>query len=224
MIKTKKIFIANFGSSSEQMKKYYSVYLTAHIAEAIFHQAKLPSENRKPTVFIVDEFQRVASDIFETLFSEVRAFNTALVISNQFMGQLDLKIQKSIESNIATKVFMRTQSVDDAAIAEKILGSKVSAEDIINLPTGTAYFKTLVYGVPQQPMSINIQKVSHPKDIAKDMETFFIDQTMERYGTPLDVIHQKRETINSIYYSPQREKVFFEQMGRHQIYEEVTDI
>lgn len=224
MIKTKKIFIANFGSSSEQMKKYYSVYLTAHIAEAIFHQAKLPSEDRTPTVFIVDEFQRVASDIFETLFSEVRAFNTALVISNQFMGQLDEKIQKSIESNIATKIFMRTQSVDDADIAEKILGEKVTAEDIINLPTGTAYLKTLVYGIPQQPMSINIQKVNHPKDIAKDVETFFIEQAMERYGTPLDVIKQKRETINSIYYSPEREKIFFEHMGHHQTFEEITEV
>jgi hypothetical protein len=223
MIMTGKIFIANFGACSEQMKKYYSVYLTAHIAEAIFGQARLPSEERKPAVFVVDEFQRVASDIFETLFSEVRAFNTALVISNQFMGQLDEKIKKSIESNIATKVFMRTQSVDDAEIAEKILGGKVVADDIINLPTGTAYIKTLVHGIPQDAMSINIQKINHPKDIAKDMEAVFIQETMERYGTPLEVIKQKRATINSIYYSPEREQVFFEQMGRATTFEEMKE-
>jgi hypothetical protein len=223
MIMTGKIFIANFGACSEQMKKYYSVYLTAHIAEAIFGQARLPSEERKPAVFVVDEFQRVASDIFETLFSEVRAFNTALVISNQFMGQLDEKIKKSIESNIATKVFMRTQSVDDAEIAEKILGGKVVADDIINLPTGTAYIKTLVHGIPQDAMSINIQKINHPKDIAKDMEAVFIQETMERYETPLEVIKQKRATINSIYYSPEREQVFFEQMGRATTFEEMKE-
>ncbi len=223
MINTGKIFIANLGSSSEQMKKYYSVYLTAHIAEAIFGQARLPSEERKPTVFVVDEFQRVASDIFETLFSEVRAFNTALVISNQFMGQLDERIQKSIESNIATKIFMRTQSVDDAEIAEKILGGKVVVEDIINLPTGTAYLKTLVHGIPQDAMSIRIEKTAHPTDIAKDTESYFIQQTMERYGTPLDVIKQKREIVNSTYYSSQREQIFFEQMGRHNTFEEVPD-
>ncbi len=220
MIMTGKIFIANLGACSEQMKKYYSVYLTAHIAEAIFGQARLPSAERKPAVFIVDEFQRVASDIFETLFSEVRAFNTALVISNQFMGQLDEKIQKSIESNIATKIFMRTQSVDDAEIAEKILGGKVVADDIINLPTGTAYLKTLVDGIPQDAMSIKVQKTEHPTDIAKDMENTFIQETMERYGTPLEVIKQKRSTINSIYYSPEREQVFFEQMGRSATFEE----
>lgn len=214
MINTGKIFIANLGSCSEQMKKYYSVYLTAHIAEAIFGQARLPSEERKRAVFVVDEFQRVASDMFETLFSEVRAFNTALVISNQFMGQLEQKIQKSIESNIATKIFMRTQSVDDAEIAEKILGGKVTAEDIINLPTGTAYVKTLVNGIPQDAMSINIQRARHPTDIAKDTEAIFIQETMERYGTPLEVIKQKRATINTIYYSAEREQIFFEHMGR----------
>ncbi len=223
MINTNKIFIANLGSCSEQMKKYYSVYLTAHIAEAIFGQARLPAEERKRAVFVVDEFQRVASDIFETLFSEVRAFNTALIISNQFMGQLDLKIQKSIESNIATKIFMRTQSVDDAEIAEKILGEKVTAEDIINLPTGTAYIKTLVYGTPQEAMSIRIKRTDHPKDIAKDTERLFIEETMERYGTPLEVIKQKRATINNIYYSAEREQIFFEQMGRHTTFAEVGE-
>jgi hypothetical protein len=213
MIATGKIFIANLGSSSEQMKKYYSVYLTAHIAEAIFGQARLASEDRKPAVFVVDEFQRVASDIFETLFSEVRAFNTALVISNQFMGQLDEQIQKSIESNIATKIFMRTQSVGDAEIAEKILGDKVTVEDIINLPTGTGYIKTLVQGIPQEAMSMKIQKIVHPTDISKDTEEYFIEQTMAAYGTPLDVIKQKRDTTNSIYYSAAREQIFFEHMG-----------
>ena len=223
MIKTGKIFIANFGSCSEQLKKYYSVYLTAHIAEAIFGQAGLSNEERKPAVFVVDEFQRVASDIFETLFSEVRAFNTALVISNQFMGQLDEKIQKSIESNIATKIFMRTQSVDDAEIAEKILGEKATVEDIINLPTGAAYIKTLVNGIPQPAMSINIQRAKHPTDIAKDTEAIFIQETMERYGTPLEVIKQKRDTINTIYYSAAREQIFFEHMGRASTFAEVAE-
>lgn len=213
MLATSKIFIANLGSSSEQMKKYYSVYLTAHIAEAIFGQARIPTEDRKPAVFVVDEFQRVASDIFETLFSEVRAFNTALVISNQFMGQLDERIQKSIESNIATKIFMRTQSVSDAEIAEKILGGKVTADDIINLPTGSGYIKTLVHGTPQEAMSINIKKTVHPTDITKDTEEYFIEQTMAAYGTPLDVIRQKRDTTNSIYYSAAIEQIFFEHMG-----------
>ena len=214
MINTGKIFIANLGSCSEQMKKYYAVYLSAHIAEAIFGQARLSNEERKPAVFVVDEFQRVASDIFETLFSEVRAFNTALVISNQFMGQLDQKIQKSIESNIATKIFMRTQSVDDADIAQRILGGKATAEDIINLPTGTAYVKTLVNGIPQEAMSINIKRSKHPTDIAKDTEAIFIQEAMERYGTPIEVIKQKRATINTIYYTAEREQIFFEHMGR----------
>jgi hypothetical protein len=223
MINTRKIFIANLGACSEQMKKYYSVYLTVHIAEAIFGQARISSEERKPCVFVVDEFQRVASDIFETLFSEVRAFNTALVISNQFMGQLDPKIQKSIESNIATKIFMRTQSVDDAEIAEKILGGKATVEDIINLPTGTAYIKTLVNGIPQEAMSMNIERAKHPTDIAKDTEAIFVQETMERYGTPLEVIKQKRATINTIYYTPERAQIFFEHMGRSATFAEEVE-
>lgn len=212
MIRTGKIFIANFGSCSEQLKKYYSVYLTAHIAEAIFDQARLPSHDRKPTVFIVDEFQRVASDIFETLFSEVRAFNTALVISNQFMGQLDDKIKKSIESNIATKIFMRTQSMNDAEIAEKILGEKVTTEDIINLPTGAAYLKTLVSGIPQPPMSITIEKTETPSVQTPEVESWFIEESMKKYGTPLSEIAQKRNEVNSFYYTSKEKEKFLQEM------------
>jgi hypothetical protein len=214
MIATGKIFIANFGSCSEQLKKYYSVYLTAHIAEAIFGQARLSSAERKPAVFVVDEFQRVASDIFETLFSEVRAFNTALVISNQFMGQLDEKIQKSIESNIATKIFMRTQSVDDAEIAEKILGEKATVEDIINLPTGAAYIKTLVNGIPQPAMSIAIERTKHPTVNGQEIETWFVEQTMNKYGTPLDEIVTKRNAINSLYYTAKQKEKFLSVMDK----------
>lgn len=121
---------------------------------------------------------------------------------------------------------MRTQSVDDADIAVRILGEKAVVEDIINLPTGTAYIKTLVDGIPQDAMSINIQKTDHPTDIAKDTEAFFVQETMERYGTPLEVIKQKRATVNSIYYSSEREQIFFEQMGRSTMFEEApeTDI
>jgi hypothetical protein len=146
------------------------------------------------------------------------------------MSQLELRIQKSIEANIATKIFMRTQSVDDAAIAEKILANNVTVEDMVNLPTGTAYFKTLVDGIPQEAMSIKIEQKKCPSDISKDIEDFYISQTMERYGTPQDVIKQKRESVNSVYYSPSHEQVFFEQMARKKTYEAepeevaVTDI
>jgi hypothetical protein len=63
-------------------------------------------------------------------------------------------------------------------------------------------------------MSINIQKTFHPKDISRDTEEYFIKQTMENYGTPLEVIKQKRNNINSVYYSAQKEQIFKEQMSR----------
>lgn len=135
------------------------------------------------------------------------------------MGQLDETIQKSIESNIATKIFMWTQSMNDAEIAQKILGGKVTVEDIINLPTGSAYIKTLVKGVPQDPMSINIHKTRHPTDISRDTESYYIKATMESYGTPLEVIKQKRNEVNAIYYSPKRSQDFKDLMAKHATFE-----
>lgn len=213
MIATGKIFIANLGSSSEHMKKYYSVYLAAHMAEAIFGQANMPSQERNPCVFVIDEFQRVSSDIFETLFSETRAFNTALVIANQFLGQLDEKIKKSIESNIATKIFMRTQSVSDAEIAEKILGGSVTTSDVINLPTGSAYLKTLVNGIPQEAVSLRIRRTEHVTKDIQSIEDSFIRQTMERYGMPIKDIEKQREETNVLCYTSEKKEEFLEQMN-----------
>ena len=110
---------------------------------------------------------------------------------------------------------MRTQSVNDAEIAEKILGGTITVEDIINLPTGTAYIKTLVQGVPQDAMSIYIDRTPHPKDISRDTEDYFIQDTMERFGTPIEVIKQKRDNANSTYYSAQKEQIFRELMSKY---------
>ncbi|MFZ2978902.1 MAG: hypothetical protein WA057_04500 [Candidatus Magasanikiibacteriota bacterium] len=72
-------------------------------------------------------------------------------------------------------------------------------------------------------MSINIKRTLHPTDIAKDTEKLFIEETMERYGTPLEVIKQKRAMINNIYYSADREQIFFEQMGRHTTFDSLPE-
>ena len=112
---------------------------------------------------------------------------------------------------------MRTQSVDDAEIAEKILGGKATVEDIINLPTGAAYIKTLVNGIPQEAMSMSIKRTTHPTVNTQEIEIQFIQQTMERYGTPLEEIKQKRETTNSLYYTAEHDREFFERMEKHTI-------
>jgi len=55
-------------------------------------------------------------------------------------------------------------------------------------------------------MSIAIERTKHPTVNGQEIETWFIEQTMAKYGTPLDEIVAKRNAINSLYYNRQTER------------------
>ncbi|MCA9308178.1 type IV secretion system DNA-binding domain-containing protein, partial [candidate division WWE3 bacterium] len=194
-----KIFIANLGSCSEVLKKYFSVYLSIKMSQAIFAQAKRPKEDRKPCLLVIDEFQRVSSEVFDTLLSEVRAFNASIVIANQYTNQLAKQMQDSIEANIGTKIFMRTQSKDDTDFASDVLGEGVTPSDLVNLPTGVSYVKTLVNGVPQDAMSVKIAMVEGTRGTKTELE--FAKDSSHRYGEEVRGINASREDMHNIIYT-----------------------
>ncbi len=94
------------------------------------------------------------------------------------------------------------------------MGEKVTVEDIINLPTGTAYIKTLVQGIPQDAMSIRMERVVHESG-TQDIEASYIQDSMERYGTPAKKIVEKRSRVNHLYYAATDKAKFTEKMQRY---------
>ena len=70
----------------------------------ILSRQDTPIEKRRPTVFIADEFQEIASESFEQTLSLARSYNVACIAANQFSGQLPTLLAQALDHNCAVRL------------------------------------------------------------------------------------------------------------------------
>ena len=98
-------------------------------------------ENRinKKLILVVDEVSLLENPIMERILSEARKFDIALILTEQYFGQISKKLQDSIFANVINYYVFRT-SRSDAVILKDVLNIKfarsVTDDDKINLLTG----------------------------------------------------------------------------------------
>ncbi len=98
-------------------------------------------ENRidKKLILVVDEVSLLENPIMERILSEARKFDIALILTEQYFGQISKKLQDSIFANVINYYTFRT-SRSDAVILKDILDIKFARsatdDDKINLLTG----------------------------------------------------------------------------------------
>ena len=98
-------------------------------------------ENRinKKLILVVDEVSLLENPIMERILSEARKFDIALILTEQYFGQISKKLQDAIFANVINYYVFRT-SRSDAVILKDILDIKlarsVTDDDKINLFTG----------------------------------------------------------------------------------------
>ena len=96
----------------------------------------------------------MATENFVTLLSEGRKFGIGLILSNQFVSQLEnTRIAEAIFGNVGTMVAFRV-GARDAEIVEREMAPALERADVLNLPNWTAYVSTLVDGQVAPPFSI----------------------------------------------------------------------
>ena len=98
-------------------------------------------ENRinKKLILVVDEVSLLENPIMERILSEARKFDIALILTEQYFGQISKKLQDAIFANVINYYVFRT-SRSDAVILKDVLNIKfarsVIDDDKINLLTG----------------------------------------------------------------------------------------
>ena len=98
-------------------------------------------ENRinKKLILVVDEVSLLENPIMERILSEARKFDIALILTEQYFGQISKKLQDAIFANVINYYVFRT-SRSDAVILKDVLNIKfarsVTDDDKINLLTG----------------------------------------------------------------------------------------
>lgn len=88
----KKILLVKLNGNWEDITSLLGSYLIGQIKDAAFHR----SLKDPPFYLYVDEFQRMASRDFLTLFSEARGGNVHVTIDHQVASQLDEEMKETI--------------------------------------------------------------------------------------------------------------------------------
>ena len=87
----------------ESGTEIFGRFFIAMIAQAAQERATIPEQDRMPTMVYIDE----AADYFDRnigiILSQARKYSVGMVLSHQYLGQLDTKLQESFAANTSIK-------------------------------------------------------------------------------------------------------------------------
>jgi hypothetical protein len=107
---------------------------------------------RRDFCLYLDEFQMFSTESFASMLAELRKYHVALVLANQYLGQLPSTIRSAVLGNVGTLVCFRV-SAEDASHLSREFDERFEAGDLINLPNHNICIRLLIDGEPSTPFS-----------------------------------------------------------------------
>ena len=86
------------------------------------------------------------------MMSELRKYGLGLVLSHQYLHQLDPDIRHAVLGNAGTIVSFRVGPEDATLLAEEFQ-PKFEVVDLLRLPNRSIYLKLMIDGTPSAPFS-----------------------------------------------------------------------
>jgi hypothetical protein len=149
-----KILLVNLskGQLGEDTSSLLGSLLVSRIGLAALSRSDIPEENRPDFFVYIDEFHTFTTLSLATMLSELRKYHTSLILANQYLSQLDQKIQDAILGNVGTLLSFRL-GLSDAEILAKEFYPEITTTDLMNLPNYHIYLKLMIDGMISKPFS-----------------------------------------------------------------------
>ena len=151
----RKILLINLakGSIGTDVANIVGSLLLTSLASAGFSRIDIDERERKPFFIYIDEFQSFTnSELISEMLSELRKFKIGLILSNQFLHQLDAGVKNSVLGNVGTLVSFRL-GITDAKLMQQEFYPIFKAEDFTSLSNGSIYIRLMIDGKPSAPFS-----------------------------------------------------------------------
>jgi hypothetical protein len=184
-----KILIINLakGSIGEENSSFLGLVLIPKILIAAMSRQDTPEPLRKDFYLYVDEFQNFATQDFAVIMSEARKYHLNLIVGNQFISQMDDEIKNAVFGNVGSICSFRV-GISDASFLVNQFKPDFNEHDLLNLPIGQTYLKTMVNGVPQSPFSLNITADEIKKPGNPELAEMVKKLSSLKYGRPKEIV------------------------------------
>lgn len=191
IIDHRKILIVNLskGRIGEDNSALLGAMLITKLQLAAMARADIPESEREDFYLYVDEFQNFATDSFASILSEARKYRLNLILTHQYIGQLEETVRKAIMGNVGTLVSFRV-GAEDAELLEKEFEPVFERCDFINLDRHNIYIKLMVDGITGQPFSATTLEPISLKETIRNLDKI-LRVSRERYGNPRYIVEEK---------------------------------
>jgi len=196
-----KIFIANLakGKIGEDNCSLLGAMLVTQIQLAALSRVNLPEKKRKPFYLYVDELHNFLTLSFADILSEARKYGLNLILSHQYIEQLDEKIRAAIFGNVGTIISFRIGAEDARYLAREFYPVFEEA-DLVNLANYHIYLKLMINGKTSRAFSAATFGPPERKRAFKDE---IIESSRKKYTRPRNEVEReilfRRSTSNSSY-------------------------
>ncbi len=185
----RKILLINLskGKLGELNSNLLGLIIVGKMLMASLSRVDTPEDERKDFYLYIDEFQNVTTKSIATILSEARKYKLNLIVTHQFIGQLEEDIKKAIFGNVGSICSFRIGS-DDAEYLEKQFAPVFSAEDLLNIDNYHAYLKLLIDG--QTSKAFNIKTVA-PEIGNPELASYIKNLSKSKYGRPREEVEEE---------------------------------
>jgi len=112
--------------------------------------------------FYVDEFQNFANQTFSEILSESRKYKLNLIISHQYIGQMDEKVRAAVFGNVGTTIAFRVGPFD-AEVLERAFAPEFTKDNLMNLGRSQIYLSLMIDSIGSRPFSaVTIPSIEPP--------------------------------------------------------------
>lgn len=185
MMDEHKILLINLskGLIGETNMNLLGSMLTTRLFLAAMSRANLPASDLAKLphfYFYVDEFQNFANKTFAEILSESRKYKLNLIITHQYIEQMEEEVRDAVFGNVGTTVVFRVGPFD-AEVLETLFLPKFTKEDIVILDRRQVYMTLMIDGVGSTPFSaVTIPPIEAPSVSYREE---VIASSREQYAT-----------------------------------------
>jgi len=184
-----KILIVNLakGRIGEDNCALLGAMIVTKLQLAALSRTDIPENERKSFYLYVDEIHNFLTLSFADILSEARKYGLSLILSHQYIEQLEDEIRAAIFGNVGTIISFRV-GAEDAKYLAKEFSPVFDESDLINLPNYHIYLKLMIDGVTSKPFSA---VTLLPAETADSLKAQVIELSRHKYAKPRATVERE---------------------------------